>query len=594
MDSQVSTKTEGSGSDPKDKGSLDKHSKEKQRSPSILTAESHDDSEKSDASGSEVGGPSPPLPVSPGLAALGSVLQSKQDPYFVLDHVTAEHIGATRQEMKTAVDIMLPLVGPRMGSMVARAIHSFLVRQGIRDASSPVGNSDIRSFEFWGALYEFAEYAQLGQEQNEKETIASREAMGALGILHGVLSILQWFIVQRLEKFVGEWEPGLKPAVALFAGAIYKGAVKERPSSTVLNTVQEKLSAAQRLFMEENDVVELEDDLAELPTAAMLFWLIKNLQSWAAREYFENEFSTEMKKGCHLNFDIFSGNFYCTPRENIPQKTRDAMLGRRAYPLEAVVIALGVKALREGDEDSVVFPQMEQKDGAWIPNFSLSSTLAPASAALSLGESTTVAPLPKEDEIAGPSADVGANAEEFLVMDSPPTKKESLIKHSKNKGGRVKHSTELIRGRQGNLATPTEESHDNFPAKAMSNRGVSKKRSQDDSAKTGWAKLGIHATTKKLDSKRSSRLPCSQVDTGWGRFGIQSQARHDPFFGMQHTEGEFREKRANAITCMLPLMGNRMGELIAISFNNFCAEKVGKFGGGAVWGSSELADSTTT
>ena len=163
---------------------------------------------------------------------------------------------------------------------------------------------------------------------------------------------------------------------------------------------------------------------------------------------------------------------------------------------------------------------------------------------------------------------------------SDPTDKGSLIKHSKAK--------------QGNPGALTAESHDNFSAKAKSSRGVSKMRSQDDSAKTGWAKLGNHATTKKLDSKKSSRLPCSQVGTGWGRFGIQSQARHDPYFGMQHAEGEFREEMANAITSMLPLMGDRMGELIAESSHNFCAEKLGKVGGGAVWGSSELADSTST
>jgi hypothetical protein len=169
---------------------------------------------------------------------------------------------------------------------------------------------------------------------------------------------------------------------------------------------------------------------------------------------------------------------------------------------------------------------------------------------------------------------------------SPCTQTTGGPDDSENKGSLIKHS----KAKEGSPGALTAESHDNFSAKAKSSRGVSKMRSQDDSAKTGWAKLGNHATTKKLDSKKSSRLPCSQVGTGWGRFGIQSQARHDPYFGMQHAEGKFREEMANAITSMLPLMGNRMGELIAISFHNSSAEKLGKFGGGAVCGSSELAD----
>ena len=189
------------------------------------------------------------------------------------------------------------------------------------------------------------------------------------------------------------------------------------------------------------------------------------------------------------------------------------------------------------------------------------------------GTQTTGGPDASEEKQRNPGA---------LTEESPDAseKKGSLIQHSKTN--------------QGNPGALTAESHDNFSAKTTGSRGVSKMRSQDDSAKTGWAKLGNDATTKKLDSKKSSRLLCSQVGTGWGRFGIQSQARHDPYFGMQHAEGEFREDMANAITSMLPLMGNRMGELIAKSFHNFCAEKLGKVGGGAVWGSSELADSTST
>jgi hypothetical protein len=137
MDSRASRKTEGSGSDPKDKGSLDKHSKETQRSPGVLTAESPDDSVdkgslidhskekqrspgaltagshdtsedkgslikhsktkegspgnltegspdtsegKSDAKISDSGDSSLSLPGNPGMSALGSLLQVKIDP----------------------------------------------------------------------------------------------------------------------------------------------------------------------------------------------------------------------------------------------------------------------------------------------------------------------------------------------------------------------------------------------------------------------------------------------------------------------------------------------------------------------------------
>jgi hypothetical protein len=274
--------------DSENKGSLIKHSKIKQGGPGVLTAENPDTSEKSDASGSEVGGASSPLPANPGLAALGSVLQSKQDPYFVLEQVAPEHIEATRLEMETAIDIMLPLVGPRMGTLVAHAVHSFFVLQGVKDKRTSVGNSDINSLEFWRSLFEVAEYVQLGQEQDGKETIASKEAMGALGILHGVISTLQWFIVGRLEKFGSTWGPGLKPSAALFAGARSKELVKGKPSSTALQIAKDKLAAARRAFTDVD-----EDDLADLPTAAMLFWLAKNLQAWAVRDYYVKEDSAQ-------------------------------------------------------------------------------------------------------------------------------------------------------------------------------------------------------------------------------------------------------------------------------------------------------------
>ena len=101
---------------------------------------------------------------------------------------------------------------------------------------------------------------------------------------------------------------------------------------------------------------------------------------------------------------------------------------------------------------------------------------------------------------------------------SDPKDKGSLNKHSKEKqrspgtqttggpdtseekqrspGTQTTGGPDTSEEKQGSPGALTAESHDNFSAKAKSSRGVSKMRSQEDSAKTGWAKLGNHATTK--------------------------------------------------------------------------------------------------
>jgi hypothetical protein len=88
MDSRALTiETAGRASDPTDKGSLNKNSEEKQRSPGAFSAGSPDTSAKN----SDGGDSSPSLPANSGISTLGSLLQSKIDPYYGLENTAATH-----------------------------------------------------------------------------------------------------------------------------------------------------------------------------------------------------------------------------------------------------------------------------------------------------------------------------------------------------------------------------------------------------------------------------------------------------------------------------------------------------------------------
>ena len=116
MNHQESKETEGLASGSTDKGSLKKHSSEEKRSPVTLSQGRPDDSEKksdskeekrnpvtlsqerpddsekkSDSKSSDGGDSSPSLPVNSVISTLGSLLQSKIDPYYGLENTAATH-----------------------------------------------------------------------------------------------------------------------------------------------------------------------------------------------------------------------------------------------------------------------------------------------------------------------------------------------------------------------------------------------------------------------------------------------------------------------------------------------------------------------
>ena len=92
MNHQVSKETEGLASGSTDKGSLIKNSTEEKRNPVTLSQERPDDSEeKSDSKSSDGGDSSPSLPVNSVISTLGSLLQSKIDPYYGLENTAATH-----------------------------------------------------------------------------------------------------------------------------------------------------------------------------------------------------------------------------------------------------------------------------------------------------------------------------------------------------------------------------------------------------------------------------------------------------------------------------------------------------------------------
>jgi hypothetical protein len=127
MDSRALTiETAGRASDPTDKGSLNKNSTEKERSPGTPTHESPDDSEKkSDVKNSDGGDSSPSLPVDSGISTLGSLLQSKIDPYYGLENTAATH--------PKMIQFLHGNAGPLTSAMLYPSLDHYDVRHEMDD-----------------------------------------------------------------------------------------------------------------------------------------------------------------------------------------------------------------------------------------------------------------------------------------------------------------------------------------------------------------------------------------------------------------------------------------------------------------------------